>query len=88
MTNLPVTESETIHARQDMLETQLEHVEMRQVGVFIRGVLGGLVLQARRFVDLYDQVQEMQRTLEGLQRKSYQTPEDYARRQQETGEEE
>jgi hypothetical protein len=38
-------------------------------------------------VDLYDQVQEMQRTLEGLQRKSYQSPEDYAKRQ-ETGEEE
>lgn len=82
MTKLPVTESETIHARQDMLEIQLDRVEMRQVGVFIRGVLGGLVLQARRFVDLYDQVQEMQRTLEGLQRKSYQSP------RQETGEEE
>ena len=87
MSRLPVTESETIHASQDMLERQLDKVTMQQVGVFIRGVLGGLVLQARRFVDLYDQVQEMQRTLEGLQRKSYQSPEDYAKRQ-ETGEEE
>ena len=85
--SLPITESETIHASQETLEAQLEKVQMRQVGVFIRSVLGGLVLQARRFVDLYDQVQEMQRTLEGLQRKSYQSPEDYAKRQ-ETGEEE
>ena len=87
MTRLPVTESETIHASQDMLEAQLDKVKLTQVGVFIRGVLGGLVLQSRRFTELYDQVQEMQRTLEGLQRKSYQSPEDYAKRQ-ETGEEE
>ena len=87
MSRLPVTESETIHASQDMLERQLDKVKMQQVGVFIRLVLGGLVLQSRRYADLYDQVQEMQRTLEGLQRKSYQSPEDYAKRQ-ETGEEE
>jgi len=61
-----VTESETIHASQDMLERQLDKVKLTQVGVFIRGVLGGLVLQARRFVDLYDQVQEMQRRMDRM----------------------
>jgi len=66
MSRLPVTESETIHASQDMLERQLDKVTMQQVGVFIRGVLGGLVLQARRFVDLYDQVQEMQKRIDRM----------------------
>jgi len=66
MSRLPVTESETIHASQDMLERQLDKVTMRQVGVFIRLVLGGLVLQARRFVDLYDQVQEMEKRMDRM----------------------
>ena len=66
MSRLPVTESETIHASQDMLEAQLDKVTMQQVGVYIRGVLGGLVLQARRFVDLYDQVQEMQKRIDRM----------------------
>ena len=66
MTRLPVTESETIHASQDMIEAQLDKVTMQQVGVFIRSVLGGLVLQARRFVDLYDQVQEMQKRIDRM----------------------
>jgi len=66
MTRLPVTESETIHASQDMLEAQLDGVKMTQVGVYVRGVLGGLVLQARRFVDLYDQVQEMQKRIDRM----------------------
>jgi len=66
MSRLPVTESETIHAAQDMLERQLDKVTMQQVGVYIRGVLGGLVLQARRFTDLYDQVQEIQRRMDRM----------------------
>jgi len=66
MSRLPVTESETIHASQDMLEAQLDGVKMTQVGVYVRGVLGGLVLQARRFVDLYDQVQEMQKRIDRM----------------------
>jgi hypothetical protein len=66
MSRLPVTESETIHASQDMLERQLDGVKMAQVGVYVRGVLGGLVLQARRFVDLYDQVQEMQKRIDRM----------------------
>ena len=66
MTRLPVTESETIHAAQDMLERQLDKVTMQQVGVFIRGVLGGLVLQARRFTELYDQVQDIQRRIDRM----------------------
>jgi len=66
MTRLPVTESETIHASQDMLERQLDKVKLTQVGVFIRGVLGGLVLQSRRFTELYDQVQEMQKRLDRM----------------------
>jgi len=66
MTRLPVTESETIHASQDMLEAQLDKVKLTQVGVYVRGVLGGLVLQARRFVDLYDQVQEMQKRIDRM----------------------
>ena len=63
---IPTTESETIHASQDMLEAQLDGVKMTQVGVYVRGVLGGLVLQARRFVDLYDQVQEMQKRIDRM----------------------
>ena len=66
MTRLPVTESETIHASQDMLERQLDKVKMAQVGVFIRGVLGGLVLQSRRFTELYDQVQEMEKRMDRM----------------------
>ena len=66
MTRLPVTESETSHASQDMIEAQLDKVTMQQVGVYIRGVLGGLVLQSRRFVDLYDQVQEMQKRIDRM----------------------
>jgi len=66
MTRLPVTESETIHASQDMLERQLDKVKLTQVGVFIRGVLGGLVLQSRRFTELYDQVQELQKRLDRM----------------------
>ena len=66
MSRLPVTESETIHASQDMLEAQLDGVKMTQVGVYVRGVLGGLVLQARRFVDLYDQVQEMEKRMDRM----------------------
>jgi hypothetical protein len=66
MSRLPVTESETIHASQDMLERQLDKVTMQQVGVFIRGVLGGLVLQSRRFTELYDQVQEMQKRIDRM----------------------
>lgn len=66
MSKLPITESDTIHASQDMLEAQLDRVQMRQVGVFIRGVLGGLVLQSRRFVLLYDQVQELQKRLDRM----------------------
>jgi len=66
MSRLPVTESETIHASQDMLERQLDGVKMAQVGVYVRCVLGGLVLQARRFVDLYDQVQEMQKRIDRM----------------------
>jgi len=66
MSRLPVTESETIHASQDMLERQLDKVTMQQVGVFIRLVLGGLVLQSRRFTELYDQVQEMQKRIDRM----------------------
>ena len=66
MSRLPVTESETIHASQDMLERQLDKVTMQQVGVFIRLVLGGLVLQSRRYADLYDQVQEIQRRMDRM----------------------
>ena len=66
MSRLPVTESETIHASQDMLEAQLDKVKLTQVGVFIRGVLGGLVLQSRRFTDLYDQVQEMEKRMDRM----------------------
>ena len=66
MTRLPVTESETIHASQDMLEAQLDKVKLTQVGVFIRGVLGGLVLQSRRFTELYDQVQDIQRRIDRM----------------------
>ena len=66
MSRLPVTESETIHASQDMLEAQLDKVKLTQVGVFIRGVLGGLVLQSRRFTDLYDQVQEIQKRIDRM----------------------
>ena len=66
MSRLPVTESETIHASQDMLEAQLDKVKLTQVGVFIRGVLGGLVLQSRRFTELYDQVQEMQKRIDRM----------------------
>jgi len=66
MSRLPVTESEMIHASQDMLERQLDKVTMQQVGVYIRGVLGGLVLQSRRFTELYDQVQEMQKRIDRM----------------------
>ena len=66
MSRLPVTESETIHASQDMLERQLDKVTMQQVGVFIRLVLGGLVLQSRRFTELYDQVQEMEKRMDRM----------------------
>ncbi len=66
MTRVPVTESETIHASQDMLERQLDKVTMQQVGVYIRGVLGGLVLQSRRFTELYDQVQELQKRIDRM----------------------
>ena len=64
--SLPITESDTIHASQDMLEAQLDKVTMQQVGVFIRLVLGGLVLQSRRFTELYDQVQEMQKRIDRM----------------------
>jgi len=64
--SVPITESDTIHASQDMLEAQLDKVKLTQVGVFIRGVLGGLVLQSRRFVDLYDQVQEIQKRIDRM----------------------
>ena len=66
MSRLPVTESETIHASQDMLARQLDKVKLTQVGVYVRGVLGGLVLQARRFVDLYDQVQDMEKRMDRM----------------------
>ena len=66
MTRLPVTESETIHASQDMLEAQLDKVKLTQVGVFIRLVLGGLVLQSRRYADLYDQVQDMEKRMDRM----------------------
>lgn len=66
MTRLPVTESETIHASQDMIESQLDKVKLTQVGVFIRGVLGGLVLQSRRFTELYDQVQLLEKRMDRL----------------------
>ena len=66
MSRLPVTESETIHASQDMIEAQLDKVKLTQVGVFIRGLLGGLVLQSRRFTELYDQVQEMQKRIDRM----------------------
>ena len=61
MTKLPVTESDTLHAAQAELERLMESDDMRFKRADERQLLRLLVIQGRRNVDLYHQVQDLQR---------------------------
>lgn len=71
MTNLPVTESDTIHAAQRELERLMESDDMRFKRADERQLLRLLVIQGRRMADLYDQLQDIQRRMDRLDNAYY-----------------
>ena len=63
---IPLTESDTIHAAQAELERLLESDDMRYKRPTERQLLRLLVIQSQRFLDLYCQVQDIQRRLDRM----------------------
>jgi hypothetical protein len=64
--SIPLTESDTIRAAQAELERLMESDDMRFKRVDERQLLRLLVIQGRRNVDLYEQVQDLQRRLDAM----------------------
>jgi hypothetical protein len=63
---IPITESDTIHAAQAELERLLESDDMRYKRPAERQLLRLLVIQSQRFLDLYRQVQDMEKRMDRM----------------------
>jgi hypothetical protein len=66
MSRLPQTERETLQASVETMERQLECQNMRYAIPAVRGTLGLLVLFARRVLNLYADVDDLERRLNRL----------------------
>jgi len=66
--SIPVTESDTIHAAQAELERLLSEADdLRFIHPTERQLLRLLVIQSQRFLDLYRQVQDMEKRMDRMQ---------------------
>ena len=64
--SLPITESDTIHAAQAELDRLLDSDDMRYMRPTERQLLRLLVIQSQRFLDLYCQVQDMEKRMDRM----------------------
>lgn len=71
MSRLPVTERETLHAAQAELERLMDSDDMRYMRPEARQAIRLLVVQAGRFAEAHDQLQDIQRRMDRLDNAYY-----------------